>query len=233
MVCACWPRCWPRTGTALHEVDGVIISSVVPSVTTWLLDMSRKRLSIEPVVVSGDLDVGIELDVDEPKQLGADRIVDCVAAFTPATVARPSSSIWARRRPSTSSAATARYQGGAIAAGVGTSLKALADERGSALQRRASHAGQVIGRNTADQLRAGIVAGHLAMLEGMIARTRAELGDRRTRHPHRRTGAAVRGSLPLFRSLRPQISPLMGFSSSMSASRTPPPRARKRLGLAR
>ena len=47
----------------LSDVDGVIISSVVPSVTTWLVDMSRNRLGIDPVIVSGDLDVGLDLDV--------------------------------------------------------------------------------------------------------------------------------------------------------------------------
>src|SRR5262245_36153526 len=67
-------------GRTLQEVDGVIISSVVPNVTTWLVEMARQRAGIEPIVVSGDLDVGLELDVEEPKQLGADRIVDCVAA---------------------------------------------------------------------------------------------------------------------------------------------------------
>ena len=61
-------------GHALAEVDGVIVSSVVPSVTTWLLAMVRERLACEPVVITGDLDVGLALDVDVPRQLGADRI---------------------------------------------------------------------------------------------------------------------------------------------------------------
>src|SRR3954469_11437248 len=56
-------------GHGLSEVDGVIISSVVPSVTTWLVDMTRSRLRTEPVIVSGDLDIGLDLDVDEPRQL--------------------------------------------------------------------------------------------------------------------------------------------------------------------
>src|SRR5688572_28069433 len=68
-------------GHGLREVDGVIISSVVPSVTTWLVEMARRRLAIDPLVVTGDLDVGVFLDVDEPSRLGADRIVDCVAAY--------------------------------------------------------------------------------------------------------------------------------------------------------
>jgi len=159
----------------LAEVDGVIISSVVPSVTTWLVEMTRNRLWIDPVIVTGDLDVGLDLDVDEPRQLGADRIVDCVAAFEryggPAIIV------------DLGTATTfdvidrnGAYKGGAIAAGVATSLQALASNAAQLFNVELHMPEAVIGRNTADQLRAGIVAGHLAMLEGMIGRTRAELG---------------------------------------------------------
>jgi type III pantothenate kinase len=159
----------------LSEVDAVIISSVVPSVTTWLVDMTRNRLRIEPVIVSGDLDVGLDLDVDEPKQLGADRIVDCVAAFHryggPAIIVDLGTA--------TTFDVIGRnggYKGGAIAAGVATSLQALAGNAAQLFNVELHMPDAVIGRNTGDQLRSGIVAGHLAMLEGMIERTRAELG---------------------------------------------------------
>jgi type III pantothenate kinase len=162
-------------GHKLAEVDGVIISSVVPSVTTWLVNMTRHRLRIDPVIVSGDLDVGLDLDVDEPGHLGADRIVDCVAAFQryggPAIIVDLGTAttfdVIGR---------SGAYKGGAIAAGVATSLKALASNAAQLFNVELHMPDAVIGRNTADQLRSGIVAGHLAMLEGMIERTRAELG---------------------------------------------------------
>jgi type III pantothenate kinase len=162
-------------GHGLSEVDGVIISSVVPSVTTWLVEMTRNRLRIDPVIVTGDLDVGLDLDVDEPRQLGADRIVDCVAAFHryggPAIIVDLGTA--------TTFDVIGRngaYKGGAIAAGVATSLKALAGNAAQLFNVELHMPDAVIGRNTADQLRSGIVAGHLSMLEGMIERTRAELG---------------------------------------------------------
>ena len=162
-------------GHELSEVDGVIISSVVPSVTTWLVDMSRNRLGTEPVVVTGDLDVGLDLDVEEPRQLGADRIVDCVAAYHryggPAIIVDLGTAttfdVIGRR---------GEYKGGAIAAGVATSLQALAGNAAQLFNVELHMPDSVVGRNTADQLRSGIVAGHLAMVEGMIERTRAELG---------------------------------------------------------
>ena len=162
-------------GHGLSEVDGVIISSVVPSVTTWLVDMTRNRLRTEPVIVSGDLDVGLDLDVDEPRQLGADRIVDCVAAFHryggPAIIVDLGTAT-----TFDVIGHTGAYKGGAIAAGVATSLQALAGNAAQLFNVELHMPDAVIGRNTADQLRSGIVAGHLAMLEGMIERTRAELG---------------------------------------------------------
>ena len=162
-------------GHGLSEVDGVIISSVVPSVTTWLVHMARNRLRIDPVIVTGDLDVGLDLDVEEPGHLGADRIVDCVAAFDryggPAIIVDLGTA--------TTFDVIGRngaYKGGAIAAGVATSLQALASNAAQLFNVELYMPNAVIGLNTGDQLRSGIVAGHLAMLEGMIERTRAELG---------------------------------------------------------
>lgn len=159
---------------SLGEVHGAIISSVVPSVTTWLTAMLEDRLGLEPVVVSGELDIGLRLDVDEPKQLGADRIVDCVAVFAryggPAIIVDLGTAT-----TFDVIGADGTYLGGAIAAGVGTSLKALAANAAQLFNVELHMPERVIGRNTADQLRAGIVAGHLAMVEGMIERTRAEL----------------------------------------------------------
>ncbi len=70
------------------------------------------------------------------------------------------------------------YRGGAIAAGVATSLKSLATNAAQLFNVELYVPEQVIGRNTADQLRSGIVTGHLAMLEGMITRIDEELGER-------------------------------------------------------
>jgi type III pantothenate kinase len=161
---------------SLSDVDGMIVSSVVPSVTTWLVAMARQRFGFEPILVTGELDVGLVLDVDEPRQLGADRIVDCVAAIdrygAPAIIVDlgTATTIDVVNQQGA-------YIGGAIAAGVATTLKALAGNAAQLFNVELRLPETVIGRNTADQLRSGIVAGHLAMLEGMIARTRAELGS--------------------------------------------------------
>lgn len=162
-------------GFDLDDVGHVIISSVVPSVTTWLATMARQRFGTEPAVVTGDLDVGLPLDVDEPGRLGADRIVDCAAA-----VAKYGAPVIVIDLGTATTIDVVNcdgaYIGGAIAAGAGTTLHALARNAAQLFNVELTMPDHVIGRNTPDQLRSGLVTGHLAMLEGMIERTHAELG---------------------------------------------------------
>lgn len=161
------------------QIRSAIISSVVPSVTPWLVDMCKSRFGVVADVITGALDVGIRLDVEEPRQLGADRIVDCVAAIS----RYGSPAIIIDLGTATTFDVVDRnnvYRGGAIAAGVATSLKTLATNAAQLFNVELYVPDQVIGRNTADQLRSGLVTGHLAMLEGMIARIDEELGERAT-----------------------------------------------------
>lgn len=161
------------------EIQSAILSSVVPGVTPWLVDMCSTRFGVEADVITGAMDVGITLDVEEPRQLGADRIVDCVAAI--ARYGAPA--IIVDLGTATTFDIVDRnnvYLGGVIAAGVATSLKTLATNAAQLFNVALYLPESVVGRNTADQLRAGIVTGHLAMLEGMIARIDEELGERAT-----------------------------------------------------
>jgi type III pantothenate kinase len=161
---------------AIPDIDGVIISSVVPGVTPWMIDMVKRWLDVTPVVVTNDLNLGLPLDVDEPEKLGADRIVDCIAAIdrfcAPAIVVDvgTATTIDVIGRDGA-------YKGGAIAAGIATSLEALAGNAAQLFNVELYAPEMLIGKNTADQLRSGIVAGHLAMLEGLISKMRRELGE--------------------------------------------------------
>ena len=166
-------------GLTATEIHSAIISSVVPGVTPWLVEMCQSRFGVEADVITGATDIGMVLDVEEPKQLGADRIVDCVAA-----IARYGSpAIIIDLGTATTFDVVDRnnvYRGGAIAAGMATSLKSLATNAAQLFNVELYVPSHVIGRNTADQLRSGIVTGHLAMLEGMIERIDEELGERAT-----------------------------------------------------
>lgn len=157
------------------DIDAVIVSSVVPSVTSWLNEMSNRRLGISPLVVGPGLDLGIALLVDEPEKVGADRIVDCIAVQAryggPAIVIDLGT---ATTFDVTDEAGN--YLGGAIAAGIGTSLKALSGNAAQLFSVEMRLPDAAIGKTTADQIRSGIALGHLAMMEGMIGRLRASAG---------------------------------------------------------
>lgn len=160
---------------ALDQVDGMILSSVVPSVTGWLSAMARQRLGVEPVVVSPALDLGIRLLVDEPRQVGADRLADVIAAF--ARFGGPTIVIDLGTATTFDVvSAEGDYLGGAIAAGVTTSLRALSANAAQLFAVELELPERAVGKSTAEHLRSGIVLGHLAMLEGMVGRIRRELG---------------------------------------------------------
>src|SRR5579884_1144982 len=156
------------------EVTAVIISSVVPALTTWLTRMSRDRLGVEPVIVGVDLDLGVRVRTDNPREVGADRLVNAVAAFDryggPAIVVdfgtATTFDVISREGD---------YLGGAIAPGLVISMEALAGRTAKlpAVELRLPE--KAIGTNTVTSLQSGLVLGYLAMLEGMILRIRGEL----------------------------------------------------------
>lgn len=158
----------------LAAIDAVVLSSVVPGVTTWLAEMCRQRLGIEPLIVSSALDLGIRLLVDEPDKVGADRLVDCIAAFAryggPAIVVDLGTA-------TTIDVVSAEgdYLGGIIAAGIGTSLRALATTAAQLFNVEMRLPERTVGTTTVEQLRSGLVLGHLVMIEGLVRRIRTEL----------------------------------------------------------
>ncbi|MFM9106770.1 MAG: type III pantothenate kinase [Chloroflexota bacterium] len=191
-------------GLDLGDIDAVVLSSVVPQVTSALAEMTRTRLNIEPLVIDPALDLGIRLLVDEPEKVGADRIVDCIAAH--ARYGGPA--IIIDLGTATTFDVTdgdGNYLGGAIAAGVGTSLKALAANAAQLFSVELKQPERIVGRTTAAQLQSGIVEGHQAMLEGMILRIRGEIG---VNAPVILTGGFARlfaGRSPLFDHYDPDL----------------------------
>lgn len=192
-------------GFSLETIDAIILSSVVPAVTTALDELARNRLGITPIHVDSTLDLGVELLVEEPTRLGADRLVDCVAAFAkyggPAIIIDLGTA-------TTIDAISDRgdFLGGAIATGVGTSLKALSANAAQLFNIELRLPEHTIGKNTVDQLRIGIVLGHLALLEGLVTRMTRELG--RDKVPAILTGGLAPlfvGQSPLFTHHDPEL----------------------------
>src|SRR5438309_9271689 len=162
-------------GLDLGLVTGVVISSVVPNLNPALIEASRRYLKCEPVMVGPGVKTGVKVRYESPRDVGADRIANALAAFTkyggPIVVIDFGTAV-------TYDAISAEgdYLGGAIAPGVEISLAALVSQ--TAMLRRVEPVApdSVIGRNTVASIQSGLVWGFVAQVEGMVERMVDELG---------------------------------------------------------
>jgi type III pantothenate kinase len=165
-------------GMSRGDIEGVIIATVVPRALHNLEVLAEKYFRTKALVAGRPpVEWGIALDVDEPQSLGADRAVNTIAAhalhagdlivvdFGTATTFDVSDFNGA-------------YKGGIIAPGLNLSLDALvtAAAKLPRIAIEAPRTGSVIGTNTVDQMQIGIFWGYLALIEGLVARLKAEVG---------------------------------------------------------
>lgn len=164
-------------GLRLDAVDGVALCSTVPAVLSEMRDMlERSFADIASVVVEPGVRTGIPVLVDNPREVGTDRIVNSLAAVHlyggPAIVVDFGTA--------TTFDAVSRagaYVGGAIAPGIGISLDALG-VRGAQLRKVELTAPRsVIGKNTVEALQSGALYGFAAQVDGMVERMSAELAE--------------------------------------------------------
>lgn len=157
------------------DIEGVVLSSVVPSVTRWFSEMAQARFQVSPVVVSADLDLGFSVNVDRPAEVGADRLANTAAAFNryggPAVVID-----FGTATNFDAVSASGDFIGGAIAPGLMISLEALTGRAARLFAVDLAFPEHAIGTNTVTNIHSGLMFGYLAMLEGMIRRFKDELG---------------------------------------------------------
>ena len=166
-------------GIDRHEITGGIISSVVPQLTDILKRSLQICCEIEPLVVGPGIKTGLNILIDNPKQLGSDLVVDAVAALAEY---KPPLIVLDLGTASTMSVLdrNGNYRGGVIIPGVRISLDALAS-RASQLQNISLEApAHVVGTNTIDCMKIGLIYGQASMFDGMIDRIEEELGEKAT-----------------------------------------------------
>ena len=165
-------------GIAREDVTQIIFGSVVPRADHNLSVLAEKYFGVAPLIAGqGKAEWGFEIDVEQPSSLGADRALNCIAAHE--TVG--GDMIVVDFGTATKFEAVdynGAYKGGIIAPGINLSLDALVGKTAKlpriAIQAPAT--GSVIGRNTEDQMLIGVFWGYVAMMEGLIARMREEIG---------------------------------------------------------
>lgn len=159
----------------LGALDGCIISSVVPQSIFNLRNLSRRYLNVEPLVIGDNVDLGIAVRILKPSEAGADRLVNAIGAH----LVYPGDLIIIDSGTATTFdvvAADGAFEGGVIAPGINLSLQAL-HEAAAMLPRIAiQRPDKVIGKDTVSNMQSGVFWGYVALIEGLVARIKAEWG---------------------------------------------------------
>ncbi|HEY0115757.1 MAG TPA: type III pantothenate kinase [Allosphingosinicella sp.] len=165
-------------GYAKTDVDAVIIGTVVPRALHNLQVLASKYFGVEPLVAGQEGAAwGIELDVVEPRSVGADRVLNAIAAHA---LHEGDLIVVDFGTASTFDVVDYRgaYKGGIIAPGINLSLDALVSAAAKlpriAIEAPATRS--VIGRTTEDQMQIGVFWGYVAMMEGLVQRMKAQIG---------------------------------------------------------
>lgn len=158
------------------EVKDVIISTVVPSVLYTLQHMSRKYFGCKPIVIEPGVKTGLLIKYDNPKQVGADRIVNAVGAY--AKYGGPLIII-DMGTATTFCAVTdkAEYLGGTIAAGLKITSEALVEKTAKLPKVELEEPGHVICKNTIQSMQSGLVYGHMGMVDYVVRKMKQELAE--------------------------------------------------------
>ena len=164
-------------GLQLNVFDGCIISSVVPQSIFNLRNLSRRYLKVEPLVIGENVDLGIEVRIEKPSEAGADRLVNAIGAH----VIYPGDLIIIDSGTATTFdviAADGGMEGCAIAPGINLSMEALHQAAAKlprvAIQRPRGNS--AIGKDTVAAMQSGVFWGYIALIEGLVARIKAEWG---------------------------------------------------------
>jgi type III pantothenate kinase len=160
-------------GMAPSQVTHIIISSVVPPVETTLRRVCEEYFHIEPLFVEPGIKTGMPMLIDNPAEMGADRICDCVAAY--ARYGGPCIVVdFGTATKFEMISAKGEYLGGAIAPGLGLSADALVNRAARLSRVDIKRPAKVIGTNTVGHLQSGLYFGYIGLVDGIIERILAE-----------------------------------------------------------
>ena len=163
-------------GIDVADIEGAILSSVVPPLNSVILTAVEKVTGIRPLLVGSGMKTGMNILMDNPKSVGSDQIVDAVAA----SHEHPLPLIVIDMGTATTMCVVDKhrnYIGGIILPGLKVSLDSLSSKTAQLPYISLEVPGRVIGKNTIDCMRAGIIFGNVDMIDGIIDRMERELGQ--------------------------------------------------------
>ncbi len=175
----------------LARVDGIIIASVVPTLDAPLRAMAQRYFQTTPLFVTPDTDIGLKVLYDNPREVGADRVVNGVAAFHryggPSVVVDLGTTI-----NFDVVSANAEYLGGMICPGIGMSISGLFAKTARLPMVDLREPDRLIGKNTVSSIQSGLYYGFAGLIDGIVGRVVAELGSSHQGDRHRRAGPVDR-----------------------------------------
>ena len=165
------------SGIKCSDMAAVIISSVVPTVMSALESMSANYFGIKPLVVGPGVKTAMPIRYDNPKEVGADRIVNAIAAYEiyggPLIVVD-----FGTATTFDAISADGAYLGGAIAPGIGISTEALYTKAAKLPRIELLKPKAVIGKNTVSSMQSGIIYGFVGQADGIVSRMKKEMGGK-------------------------------------------------------
>jgi len=157
------------SGLSFSDIDGIIISSVVPPIMFALERMCQKYFHVKPLVVGSGIETGLNIKYENSSEIGADRIVNAVAAIheygSPLIIVdfgTATTYCYVNEQD--------QYMGGAIAPGIGISTEALYSKAAKLPRIEIARPDSVIGKSTVGAMQAGIVYGYVGQVEGIVKR---------------------------------------------------------------
>ncbi len=166
-----------QQGLETSDIKAVALCNVVPPLTTIFVDFSQRYFHTAPLVVGAGVKTGVRIRMDNPREVGADRIADAAAAHHlyggPVIIIDLGTA--------TTFGIVSKegdYIGGIIATGIATAAEALFTRTAQLPRVELAHPKHVIGTNTVAAVQSGIIYGYASLVEGMLTRIQKELGEK-------------------------------------------------------
>lgn len=166
-----------RQGIDASQITDAILCSVVPPLVGVFEEVCRRYLKVLPLVVESGVKTGVRICLDNPREVGADRVVNAVAAHQ----LYGGSVIVIDLGTATTFDAVSEdgdYLGGAIAPGIAIATEALFTRTAALPRVELTHPKRAVGRNTVAAMQSGIVFGYAGLIEGIVARIQQEMGGK-------------------------------------------------------
>ncbi|MBS4201504.1 type III pantothenate kinase [Bacillus sp. FJAT-49732] len=158
-----------HVGLRFEDINGIIISSVVPPIMFTLERMCSKYFQVKPLIVGPGIKTGLNIKYENPREVGADRIVNAVAGIheygSPLIIVdfgTATTFCYINEK--------SEYMGGVIAPGIGISTEALYSKAAKLPRIEITHVDEIIGKNTVAAMQAGILFGFVGQVEGIVKR---------------------------------------------------------------